>query len=214
MNIFPSLRLNPSRFLGLIAITIGCATSMADPNNDNPALPLDNDYALRAGDRIQVTVFNEPDLDTQQKLDPDGVVVLPMLGRVDLLGKSPRAAEAFLEQKFIEEQYLIDPQVTIAIIEYAQQRFYVFGEVNSPGAKAIPQGRQWIDILEAISMAGDLSEFAKRGDILLRRPIPGTDNEKRIPINLDQLIRGNQKSDSQQIRIFPDDIIYVPERMF
>lgn len=197
--------------LAILLLLIG-QTGVSAPESNQPD---DSDYILRSGDRITVTVFNEPDLTAEQEIDPDGVVVLPLLGRTNLAGKSPREAETFIEQRYVEEQFLIDPQVTIAIQQYAKQIFYVFGEVGNPGAKSIPAGRQWIDILEAITMAGDLSEFAKRGDILLRRPIPGTDRERRIPVDLDELIRGGKKDKaSQQIRIYPEDILYVPERMF
>jgi polysaccharide export outer membrane protein len=171
-------------------------------------------YQLRAGDSIRVTVFNEPDLQVQQRLDSDGVILIPLLGRVSLAGMSLREAEAFLEARYMSEDILIRPQVTVSIAEHAEQVFYIFGQVNSPGSKRIPPGRQSIDILEAITLAGDLSQYAKRNEIILRRPVPGAAEEQRIVIDLDRLLRGNRRGDGALVEVFPQDIIFVPERLF
>ena len=171
-------------------------------------------YKLQAGDRIQVTVFNEADLTAQQELDPDGVVIVPLLGRTRLGGLSLREAETTLEQKFIDEEYLISPQVTVTIQAYADQVFYIFGEVNQPGAKQFPQGKQSLDILEAITLGGDLSQYAKRSEIVIRRPIKGENREEKFIVDLETVIRGNRRGSEELLQIFPNDIIFVPERLF
>lgn len=172
-------------------------------------------YRMQAGDTVQVTVFNEPDLAVQQKLDPDGVIIVPLLGRTPLAGLSLREAEKKLEELFISEEYLIRPQVTVSIASYADQVFYIFGEVNQPGAKTFPAGKQSLDILEAITMAGDLSQYAKRSEVVIRRPVKGENREEKIMVNLENILRGNNSSQSTDlIRIYPEDIIFVPERLF
>lgn len=171
-------------------------------------------YTLRPGDVVAITVFNEPDLAVSQKLDPDGVLIVPLLGRTDLAGLTARQAEAHLQDRFIDEDFLIHPQVTVSVADYAEQVFYVFGEVNSPGAKSFPQGRQSLDILEAITMAGDLGRYAKRSELVIRRPIEGTGREERIEVDLDEVIRGSRRGKDALIEILPNDIIFVPERLF
>lgn len=171
-------------------------------------------YTLRTGDVVEIRVFNESDLSVTQKLDPNGVVIVPLLGRTKLAGMSLREAETRLEEQFISEEYLIHPQVTVTIANYAQQVFYIFGEVNQPGAKTIPEGRQTLDILEAITMAGDLSAYAKRTEIIIRRPIKGENREDKITVNLEAVIRGKRTGSEELITIYPDDIIFVPERLF
>jgi polysaccharide export outer membrane protein len=171
-------------------------------------------YILQPGDAIQVSVFNEPDLSVRQELDKDGVMIIPLLGRTDLSGKTLREAESYLETLFVEQEFLIDPQVTVSIANYAQQVFYIFGEVNAPGAKTFPEGRQWLDILEVITMAGDLSRYAKSSEIILRRPMEGGAGEKKITINIDDVIRGKERSQEELVKIYPGDILFVPERLF
>ncbi|MGC9451832.1 MAG: polysaccharide biosynthesis/export family protein [Oceanipulchritudo sp.] len=171
-------------------------------------------YKLQAGDHILITVFNEPDLTVQQELDPDGVVIVPLLGRTTLGGYTLREAERLLEKKYVDEEYLISPQVTVTIHAYADQVFYIFGEVNQPGAKQFPQGKQSLDILEAITLGGDLSQYAKRSEIIIRRPIKGENRETKFIIDLEKVIRGGRNSTEDLPQIYPDDIIFVPERLF
>jgi polysaccharide export outer membrane protein len=171
-------------------------------------------YTLRAGDHVQITVFNEPDLAVVQKLDPNGVLIVPLLGRTELAGLTLREAETRLETRFIDEDFLIQPQVTVSIADYAEQVFYIFGEVNAPGAKPFPVGQQRLDILEAITMAGDLAQYAKRSQVTIRRPIEGTSREEKIVIDLDEVIKGDREDRQGLIEVRPNDIIYVPERLF
>jgi protein involved in polysaccharide export with SLBB domain len=174
----------------------------------------EEEYRIQPGDTLEITVFNEPDLKVQQELDPNGLLNVPLLGRTLLMDYTLSEAESFLEAAFIEQEYLIKPQITVSVIQHAQQVFYIFGEVNNPGAKALPAGKRTIDILEAITLAGDLGQYAKRSEIILRRPIPGKNDEEQIVINLDEMIRGKNRGRSELIQILPQDIIFVPERIF
>ncbi|MGA1204702.1 MAG: polysaccharide biosynthesis/export family protein [Opitutales bacterium] len=171
-------------------------------------------HRLQAGDTVQIMVFNEPDLSTAQKLDPEGVVIVPLLGRTPLAGLTLREAETRLEELFISEEYLIHPQVTVTISTYADKVFYIFGEVNQPGAKTFPPGKQSLDILEAITMGGDLSQYAKRSEIIIRRPVKDEDREEKITVDLESILRGNKANSIDLLKIYPDDIIFVPERLF
>lgn len=174
----------------------------------------DSIYLLRTGDTVRITVFDEPDLSVSQKLDPNGVVIIPLLGRTVLSGMSLRDAETKIEELFISEEYLIRPQVSVNMESYAEQVFYIFGEVNRPGAKPFPEGRQSLDILEAITLGGDLSQFAKRSEIEVRRPIKGQNREEKIIVDLDKMIRGNRRGIEELILVYPEDRIFVPERIF
>jgi polysaccharide export outer membrane protein len=187
---------------------------MALAAEDSGSVNTEETYRLRVGDLVSIVVFDEPDLNVQGKLDPDGVIIVPLLGRTALKGSTLRDAEAQLEKAFIDEEYLIQPQVTISVSQFAERVFYIFGEVASPGAKSFPPGRQSLDILEAISMAGDFSQYAKKSEVTLRRPIKGTSSEEKFVLNLEKLMRGNRQGEQESVSILPDDIIYVPERMF
>jgi polysaccharide export outer membrane protein len=185
----------------------------SSPNSGVPS-PEGDSLQLQAGDVISIKVFNEPDLAVQQEIDPNGVVIIPLLGRTKVAGRNLRDAESFLEQRFIDEEYLIHPQVTVTIVQHAEQVFYVFGEVNNPGAKTFPSGRSSLDILEAITLAGDLSQYAKRSEIVIRRPIPDTNQEEKFTVDLNKVIRGSNRGKNKLFQVQPQDIVFVPERLF
>jgi polysaccharide export outer membrane protein len=202
--------------LAFLLMTVACESTAQTAGSPLPGID-ERDakfYRLRPGDTVQIAVFNETDLSVVQQLDPNGVLIVPLLGRTELGGLTLREAETRLEEAYISEEYLIDPQVTVAVAEYAEQVFYIFGEVNQPGAKKFPRGKQSLDILEAITMAGDLSQYAKRSEIVVRRPIKGTNQEEKIMVDLEKVIRGSKRGNEDLISIYPEDIIFVPERMF
>jgi len=171
-------------------------------------------YELRTGDVVRITVFNEGDLSVEQKLDPDGVIVIPLLGRVSLKDKTLREAESYVENLFMEQEFLIQPQVSISMVQHADQVFYIFGEVRSTGAKSFPTGKGSLDILEALTMAGGMTQYAKRTEVIIRRPIEDTDQEEKIVLDLDKVIRGSKRGNQELVKVYPQDIIYVPERLF
>lgn len=215
-NCWLMVKLNSSLRWGLLLLqlfvfnAVNTLAAEQGPGTDSS----DTIYLLRTGDTVNITVFDEPDLSVSQKLDLNGVVIIPLLGRTDLSGLSLRDAETKIEELFISEEYLIRPQVSVTIVNYAEQVFYVFGEVNRPGSKSFPEGRQSLDILEAITLAGDLSQYAKRSEIVIRRPIKGENREEKIIVDLDEMIRGSKRGREELILVYPEDRIFVPERIF
>jgi polysaccharide export outer membrane protein len=197
--------------VSLIAFTSIFASS---GHAQDPEAAVSESYILRPGDSVKITVFNEPDLGVQQEIDPDGIVIIPLLGRTTLSGLTIRESETRIEELFIREEFLVTPQVTVSIVQHADQLFYVYGEVNSPGAKAFPPGKQSLDILEALTFAGGLSTYAKKNEVVLRRTSSETGQEEKITIDIEKLIRGNRKSSSELVEVRPNDIIFVPERLF
>jgi len=181
----------------------------------DPRQPDTAQYRLQPQDEISVTVFDEPELNVSQRLDPRGRISMPLLGTVNLSGMSPREAEAFIENKFIEEKYLLRPQVTVSIINYSPRYFYIFGQVQSPGAKAFPAAVEFLDIINAISRGGDFTDTAKKNSVRVTRKT-GPEGEKVMVWNLDGLIQGSEDSIEarKEFRIYPGDVIFVPERIF
>lgn len=171
-------------------------------------------HKLRPKDVIAISVFNESDLRTQGPLDIDGSIVIPLIGRVSLDGLTLRQAENRIRELFIAEDFLIDPQVTVSVTAYAGEVFYIYGEVANPGAKAFPPGRKAIDIMEALTMSGDFTEFAKRSEVILRRVDPDSGREVSQTIDFDRLLRGRGNERLENIEVRPGDILFIPERLF
>ena len=86
---------------------------------------------------------------------------------------------------------------------------YILGAVNRPGGYVLNEARQGVTVLKALAMAGDVNGVAKKDHItILRRDPVGPENKRdEIPVNYKAMVKG-QIAD---IRLKPDDILYVPE---
>ena len=174
----------------------------------------DQDYRLRPLDSVAISVYGEPDLSFSQRLDSNGIVSIPLLGDTELAGLSVREAESFLESRFIEDKYLKNPQVTVNVTGYHPRQFFVFGQVGRPGAKTIPIESDYVDIIEAISMAGDFNDIARTSAVRVTRK---SDSGEEITLvwNLDGILKGKEPiQNREKYRILPGDLIFVPERIF
>lgn len=186
----------------------------AQENGGRGATP-SKDYLFQPQDLIEIRVYGEPDLSVNQRLDAQGRISMPLLGDVKISGYSARSAEDFLEKQFLEEQYLVNPQVSISVVEYNPRLFYIFGQVQAPGAKSFPNEAEFLDIIQAISMGGDFTDLARKNAVRVTRPREKGEEEILI-WDLDGLIQGdrNFEKNRDKFRIFPGDIIFVPERVF
>ena len=108
--------------LRLSGLLIVCCLSFA-------ALANPNQYRLGAGDLIQISVYDEPDLSLDVRIGLSGDISFPLLGDVTVAGLSPKELELNLIKR-LKGPYLLDPSVTVSIVEY--RPFYVTGEVEKP----------------------------------------------------------------------------------
>lgn len=201
-----------------IGILLSACFALASPIDAQPNAPFQDpgkDYQLSPQDEIAISVYGEPDLSVTRRIDAAGRVSLPLLGDVTIAGHTSRSAEDFLEKRFIEEEFLINPQVAVSIVQYNLRQFYIFGQVQSPGAKPFPIEAEYLDIIDAISRAGDFTDIARRSAIRVTR----SDEEGKETVlnwNLDGLIQGsgNFEKNRDKYRVYPGDVIFVPERIF
>lgn len=163
---------------------------------------VDVGYKLRAGDIVNVSVWQEPGLEQLVLVRPDGGISFPLAGdlkaeglTVDELGKS-------LKSKLT--RYIPDPVVTVTLQEIPGNRVYVVGRVNKPGD--FPIISRDLTVMQAISIAGGLSPFAKEKKIRILRQVDG--KEQSFPFDYKQAIRGEGLS--QNIRLQPGDVVVVP----
>jgi protein involved in polysaccharide export with SLBB domain len=167
----------------------------------------DSNYRLSANDLIEIRVFQEPDLDSRVRIGGDGSVTLPLVGAVTLGGKTVNEASDFLRQKY-GERFLVNPQLTITVIEFSKKRFTVLGQVQNPGSYSMPDNEA-VTLLQAIGMAGGYTRIAEPSNITVKRIKNGV--ESLMKLNAKRMARGNA---SAAFRILPGDVISVPESMF
>jgi protein involved in polysaccharide export with SLBB domain len=120
-------------------------------------------YQLGAGDRIQVYVFDEPELSLEYTLSDAGTISYPFLGEIRVKGLTIGQLEERITRG-LKGPYLVDPRVNVTVREYRQ--FFILGEVNTSGGYAFRPG---LTLRKAISVAGGLSADASEKKIFVIR---------------------------------------------
>ena len=129
-------------------------------------------------------------------VDDDGNITMPILGKVNLLGKNREQAIITIREKLTP--YLKDATITLRFQNF---KVNVLGEVMRPGQYAIDNER--ISVLDALALAGDMTIFAKRNNLLVIRENNGKLEFGRINMNNDELFR------SPYFYLQQNDVIYI-----
>ncbi len=168
------------------------ATAASSPNN-----------ILHCDDLIRVTVFQEDDLTTETRITKAGTITFPLLGTVDVAGKTIAQAQEEIRAA-LDKDYIVNPHVTVAIIEYSKLWVTVLGQVQRPGNTEIPQVGG-LDLLGAIALAGGYTPAADMAHVNVRRLVDG--KERVLTVNATELARDpNAKAFTMQ----PGDEVTVP----
>jgi len=88
-------------------------------------------YALGAGDKLRITVYNEPDLSGEFEVNGQGFVSVPLIGQIKVIGQTTSEVQTLLTQKYGKD-YLVNPNVSVEVTNY--RPFFIIGEVNHPAA--------------------------------------------------------------------------------
>lgn len=182
--------------LGMAIALTGCGTS-AGPLTQTQKQALIRAASappkLEAGERIEVSVYGEPSLGGTYRIDPSGVVSLPLAGSLKASGLTEAEFATRLADRF-RRGYLKDPKVIVSIARFSP--FYILGEVQKPGAYAYSPG---MNVFNAIAMAGGLTYRASRSTIMIEHR--GAAAMRAYDL-------------SWPIPILPGDIIKLPRRYF
>lgn len=187
------------RFM-LFGAALLLSLSVYSSEADSSALRSSQQYLLGAGDVISIGVYDEPDLSLEVRIGLSGSISYPLLGDVKVAGLTPKEVELKLLQG-LKGPYLIDPSVTVSIVEY--RPFYVTGEVSKPGSYAFHPG---LTIDKAISIAGGFTDRAsKRRIFVINDGSAAREGEvitsDKIPVTLADVVR-------------PGDVITVEQSIF
>lgn len=164
-------------------------------------LSIDNrtsDLINVASTRYQQNLFqNETSLFINgYSVDNSGNVELPIIGKVFVLNKTVEEAKDAIWEK--TDQYLRNASVIVKLISF---KFTVLGEVNRPGV--YKNFNNQLTVLEAIGMAGDISDYGNRTRILVIRPTKNETRTYRIDLTKKNVLS------SEGFFLLPNDIVYV-----
>ncbi len=126
------------------------------------------DYRLGAGDKIRVEIYKEPQLSQSLQVRPDGKITMPLIGDLAAAGVTPIALRDLITARM--RDYVVNPVVTVMVVETVASTVYVMGEVNKPGTLPLTGP---MSVLQALAMAGGFRDFANTKDIRILRNGPG-----------------------------------------
>ncbi len=187
------------------------AGSTSPPGTGAPAAgagisPRRTVYRISPGDLLTVDVFGHDEFDRKARVQDDGKIALPLLGRFPIAGFTVEGAEQEIEKKLRKAQLLSSPEVFVAIEEYSSYGVTVQGAVARPGIYPVI-GRK--GLLEVIWAAGGLLEGSQPGQkIVVLRP-DGQGQQRRIEIDAEKLL--DEGDMSLNIPVLPGDNVVVPK---
>jgi len=162
-------------------------------------------YVLKPNDVVMVKVYQEEDLTIEARVARDGSITLPLLGTV-YIGSNTVEKAISLIRDGLAKDYLVNPQVTLSIVEYAKRRFTVLGQVNRPGTYEMP-GDDQLNLLQAIAMAGGYTRIGAPKKITVQRVVG--DETKIFKRNAESMAKDKGE---KPFEIQPEDTITVGEK--
>jgi polysaccharide biosynthesis/export protein len=201
------------RCAGLLAMIFALGLHSRGENNSPSSIRPALSYTIALTDRLRITVYQEEDLSVIARVDAKGTVNLPLVGEVQVYGKTVSEAQKIIEAAYRTGRYLKTPQVTINIEEYAPREVSIQGMVRNPGRYPLPI-EATMTVLELVTKAGGLTDTAKGTAISVTRISP--DGKKSVfNIDVESLIKGRDraKATDDSLILLPGDIVYVPERI-
>jgi polysaccharide biosynthesis/export protein len=165
---------------------------------------------LQPGDTIAIGVYQDSKLDRQLVIGPTGQISFPLAGQIRAGGLTPEGLEKALKAR-LKDKYTAQLDITVTVVatakpdEEQKARFFVTGEVNRPGPQILRPGTT---VLQAISMAGGVAQFAAKKRIQIRRTVDG--QETTLLFDYAAFERGGSAAGNIELRA--GDVIIVPER--
>jgi polysaccharide export outer membrane protein len=194
----------------LLFCAMFAALAIVSCQNLNPPPPVPAEAAasrpsgiLAAGDEISVTFSGAPELNTKQKIQPNGKVSLPTVGDVQAAGRTVNSLQASLTSLY--QPHLQDPTVVVAL-ENAAAGVYVSGQVLRPGKIALDRP---MSVLEAVMEAGGFTPMANPKQVIVVRNVRG--KNERYVLNLNNAFTG---AESNPFYLRPYDVIYVKQSVW
>jgi polysaccharide export outer membrane protein len=169
-----------------------------------PSVTVSSTYRLMPYDVIDVSVYGEDELHTRCRLGADGSAVLPLIGTVNLDGKTVADANDLIQKKYADG-FVKDPHVLLSVVEYRKSTFAIMGEVGRPGIYEIPEGTH-MTIVDAVLMAGGFSHSADRNGVRVKRLVHGKETVYKV--------KAGAMADSPDLipfEVLPGDVVSVRE---
>lgn len=179
------------------------APVVSDASGAAPAAVRPVAFRFQVGDELRLDVWQEPDLSSEQRVQPDGRIAPALIAPLSVVGLTLEEVRDRLREDY--RQYLKDPQVSVRVLGIYSDRVFVLGEVKTP--QAVPLVGP-MTLLQAVAVAeGFLEESAEKATVRLLRG--GPDGRSQVYcVNTAAILAGM----SRDVDLERGDIVYVPTR--
>ena len=174
----------------------------AESSQYKPATPaVSPGYKIGPGDVLRISVWKEEGMEQEILVKPGGGITFPLAGDIQASGLTTQELAAVLKSKL--KRYIPNPVVTVSVLQAVSNKIYVVGKVNQPGEF---KATHYMDVLQALSLAGGLTPYADSDDIkIIRR----RDGKKQVfDFDYDKVISGRKLE--MNILLEAGDTIAVP----
>ncbi len=161
-------------------------------------------YIIGVDDKLSFSVYGNPDLSSTFQVGKDGKVNLSLIGDIQTAGLTVKELTDQVSQRLARD-FIVDPQVTIEVVEYNSQWAYVTGQVRNQMRVAL---RGNTTLKDAIAEAGGLYIDAGQ-DLIISRKKPGSQESEQIKIN-----RADFEEGIANALLFNGDVITVPKAKY
>jgi polysaccharide export outer membrane protein len=170
-----------------------------------------NGYVIGDEDVLRISVWGNPDLTVEIPVRPDGMISVPLVGDVRAAGLKPEELKTLLETDL--KKYIKEPTVSVVVTAVNSFKVFVLGEgvsgaatTGTTAAGATPSGavtlRRNTTLLQLLAQLGSLQNVDLNNSYILR-------NGQKLNVDFYKLVaKGNV---SQDIRLKPNDIIFLPD---
>ncbi len=192
-------------FVLLLSVLVGCG---GQRHHDHPYAkefdPRKHEYVIGASDNLNIVVWQNGDLSTQALVRPDGTITMPLIGDLQVAGRTPTQVRDDITRRISQYVKAEAAIVTVAVTEVNSYRFTVTGAVTNPGNFS---SSHYVTVADAIAMAGGTTRFADRHNIELLR-VDENGKTRRIPIDFEDI--ETRKRPEANLVLVAGDTIHVP----
>lgn len=194
-----------SLWIASLLILGGCGGSdmqVAEPQSGGEAA-VPSVYRLRPGDTIRVRILTDEDRTYTTPVTPAGTVVAPTGEEVPAAGSSVAELKSSLEEALKHE--LLDPSVSIDLVDIANQYVFVLGAVERPDRMDFKGG---LTVSMVLAQAGGVMTSAKSSSVMIIRSY-GFGEPTAMKVDVSKVLSG--RDPSEDVALYPNDIVYVPK---
>jgi polysaccharide export outer membrane protein len=189
----------------ILTVFIVCSSFAVIHSADSETMPQSSadttGYKIGPGDLLKISVWKEDGMNQEVLVKPDGGITFPLAGDIHASGLTTQELTDVLGGKL--KRYIPNPVITVSVLQSVSNKIYVIGKVNRPGEY---KATNYMDVLQALSMAGGLTPYAESDEIKIIRQHNG--KKEVFNFDYDEVISGEKLE--MNIKLEAGDTVAVP----